>query len=136
MIAKDEVMLRLERALFLSPVASKTTKELLQAAFWLEGFLKGSGLLILHDQHLWQLIDDWVNAVESQAFIEVLPLLRRTFSSFNQNVRQQMTERVKQGEVIRGLEPREFDKNKAEQVVHLIAKLLGINLQGVSVGEL
>ncbi len=128
MISKDESMLRLERALFLSPVASKTTKELLQGAFWLEGFLKGSGLLILHDNQLWQMIDDWVNAVEGQAFIEVLPLLRRTFSSFNQNVRQQMTERVKQGEVTRGLEPREFDKSKAEQVIPLIAKLLGVPL--------
>ncbi len=128
MLAKSEAMLRLERALFLSPVATKTTQELLQGSFWLEGFLRGSGLLILHDQALWQLIDDWVNAVEGQAFVEILPLLRRTFSSFNENVRQQITERVKQGEISKGLEPREFDRARAEQVIPLIAKLLGAKL--------
>lgn len=126
--SRDEAMLLLERALFLSPVATKTTQELLQGAFWLEGFLKGSGLLMLHDQNLWQLIDDWVNAVEGDAFVEILPLLRRTFSSFNQHVRQQITERVKQGDVVRGLEPKAFDKKQAEQVIPLIAKLLGAKL--------
>jgi Family of unknown function (DUF5682) len=131
MFRTDEAMLRLERALFLSPVASKTTQELLQGAFWLEGFLKGSGLLILHDSALWQLIDDWINAVEATAFIEILPLLRRTFSSFNQNVRQQITERVKQGEISQTLAPREFDKAQAEQVLPLIARLLGARLEGL-----
>ena len=88
-------------------------------------------MLILHDSVLWQLIDDWISAVETHAFIEVLPLLSRTFSSFNQNVRQQITERVKQGEMSQTLAPREFDKARAEQVLPLIAKLLGTRLEGL-----
>lgn len=123
-ISKDQAMLHLERALFLSPVASKTTQELLQGAFWLEGFLKGSGLLILHDATLWQLIDDWVNAVTEQSFVEVLPLLRRTFSGFQQNIREQIQERVKEGKV-HSIEARAFDQAQAEKVIPLIAKLLG-----------
>ena len=94
-----DTMQRLERAMFLSPIVTRTIEELLQTAFWLEGFLRGSGLLLVHDETLWQLIDTWVESVNGEQFVEVLPLLRRTFSSFNENIRQQLSERIKRGEI-------------------------------------
>jgi hypothetical protein len=123
---KDTVQ-RLERATFLNPIASRTTEELLQTAFWLEGFLKGSGLLLIHDEVLWQLIDDWVESVDTEQFVEVLPLLRRTFSSFNENIRQQLSERVKTGEIKQSeVAPLEFNREQAEKVLPLVKQLLGI----------
>jgi Family of unknown function (DUF5682) len=122
-----DTMQRLERAMFLSPIATRTIEELLQTAFWLEGFLKGSGLLLIHDEVLWKLIDTWIESVNSEQFVEVLPLLRRTFSSFNENIRQQLSERVKRGEVMESFViPTEFDVQQAEKVLPLVEQLLGI----------
>ncbi len=122
-----DTMQRLERALFLSPVASRTIEELLRTAFWLEGFLKGSGLLLIHDEVLWQLIDNWIERVNGEQFVEVLPLLRRTFSGFNENIRQQLSERVKTGEIKASeVVPTEFNQQQAEKILPLLRQLLGI----------
>jgi hypothetical protein len=123
----QDTMQRLERAMFLSPIASRTIEELLQTAFWLEGFLKGSGLLLIHDEVLWQLIDTWTQSVNAEQFVEVLPLLRRTFSSFNENIRQQLSERVKTGEIKQAeVMLLEFNHEQAEKVLPLVKQLLGI----------
>ena len=53
-----------------------------QVAYWIEGFLNGSGLLLIHHLPLWQLLDEWVSALPEDDFQSVLPLLRRTFSNF------------------------------------------------------
>ncbi|MGL4608701.1 MAG: DUF5682 family protein [Trueperaceae bacterium] len=125
--SSTDAMQRLERAMFLSPIATRSVEELLQTAFWLEGFLKGSGLLLIHDETLWQLIAAWVEDVKSEQFVEVLPLLRRTFSSFNENIRQQLSERVKRGEVVESfVMPTEFNSTQAEKVLPLVRQLLGI----------
>jgi hypothetical protein len=116
----SDTMQRLERAMFLSPIATRTIEELLQTAFWLEGFLRGSGLLLVHDETLWQLIEAWVESVNSEQFIEVLPLLRRTFSSFNENIRQQLSERIKRGDIAESqIIPTEFNQQQAEKVLPL-----------------
>ncbi|WP_150241625.1 DUF5682 family protein [Nocardiopsis quinghaiensis] len=52
------------------------------AAAWLEGFLQGSGLILVHDEHLLGLIDAWLLALPEERFTAVLPLLRRTFGAF------------------------------------------------------
>jgi hypothetical protein len=68
----------------------------LQAAQWLEGFLQGSGLLLLHHTELWQLLDNWVQELGEEHFTEVLPLLRRTFSRFSERERQMMLDLARQ----------------------------------------
>ena len=96
-------------------------------AQWLEGLLKGSGLLLLHDRLLWQLVNEWVVGLAEEHFIAVLPLLRRTFASFNEGERRQMGEQVQRGaERARPqlpLTPR-FDAARARQVIPLLEKLL------------
>ncbi|MEU8898459.1 DUF5682 family protein [Nocardia sp. NPDC048505] len=51
-------------------------------AAWIDGFLGGRGLLLVHDRHLLHLIDTWLHALTDQQFTETLPLLRRTFATF------------------------------------------------------
>jgi Family of unknown function (DUF5682) len=52
------------------------------AAGWAEGFLAGSGLLLLHDDKLLSLADGWLAGLSADAFTTVLPALRRTFGEF------------------------------------------------------
>jgi hypothetical protein len=51
-------------------------------AQWAEGFLSGSGLLLAHDRDLLAILDGWVASLSPQDFLDVLPLLRRTFGEF------------------------------------------------------
>ena len=51
-------------------------------AHWAEGFLSGSGLLLAHDRDLLGILDGWVASLSAQEFLDVLPLLRRTFGEF------------------------------------------------------
>lgn len=100
-----------------------------QAAAWIEGFLKGSGLLLLHDQDIWQVLDQWVCELAPDTFVKLLPLLRRTFSTFPAAERRQMGERVTQGTVgagLQGWESEELDCDRAETVLPLVSQLLGI----------
>ena len=52
------------------------------AAGWAEGFLAGSGLLLLHDDKLLSLADGWLAGLSADAFAAALPALRRTFGEF------------------------------------------------------
>jgi Family of unknown function (DUF5682) len=52
-------------------------------AAWAEGFLSGGGLLLVHDQDLLGVLDVWVASLDDEDFLDVLPLLRRTFGEFS-----------------------------------------------------
>ena len=125
----EDAAKRLKQALPTHNLAIKPTGQLLQAAFWLEGFLKGSGLLLLHDQTLWQILDQWVAQLTPEQFLHILPLLRRTFVTFEPTIRQQMRERIRFGQVQRQQDPLvydEFDFTQADAVLPLVARLLGV----------
>jgi hypothetical protein len=51
-------------------------------AAWAEGFLSGSGLLLVHDPDLLGVLDTWVSGLDAPEFLDVLPLLRRTFAGY------------------------------------------------------
>ncbi|HET7091692.1 MAG TPA: DUF5682 family protein [Anaerolineae bacterium] len=113
-------------------LALSPANEAEQAAAWLEGFLKGSGLLLLHDEVLWQVLDDWVKALPGETFTPLLPLLRRTFSTFTAVERRQIGERASRGSVSRlegggRSEEASFDSARAAKVLPLLAQLLGVN---------
>jgi hypothetical protein len=74
-ITAAEAGLRMSRAL--SPAAPAPA-----AAGWAEGFLAGSGLLLVHDHTLLALADGWLAGLTADAFTAVLPALRRTFGGF------------------------------------------------------
>ncbi|MEM6317195.1 MAG: DUF5682 family protein [Bacteroidota bacterium] len=82
---------------YLSLALSKGGEPLFGAQ-WIEGFLNGSGLLLIYNDSLWQIIDDWLNDLEEERFGEVLPILRRTFSQFSHPERQKMMELAKRGQ--------------------------------------
>ncbi len=74
-ISPDDAGLRMSRALSAAVPAPA-------AAGWAEGFLAGSGLLLVHDDTLLALADGWLAGLAADAFTAVLPALRRTFGGF------------------------------------------------------
>ncbi|WP_407061529.1 DUF5682 family protein [Actinomadura napierensis] len=66
-----------------------------RAAAWVEGFLSGGGLVLVHDEELLRLVDGWVSGLPDDAFTGVLPLLRRTFGAYAAAERRAIGERVR-----------------------------------------
>lgn len=99
----------------------------LEAAQWLEGFLVGSGLVLLHNHALWNLLDEWVAELKEDNFSEVLAVLRRTFSKFSGPERQRMMGLAKQGQVEQVEKAAsEFDEDRGAAVLPTVKALLGI----------
>ncbi|MEO8264593.1 MAG: DUF5682 family protein [Ilumatobacteraceae bacterium] len=59
-------------------------------ASFVEGFLAGSGTVLVHDAELLEVIDGWVSSLAPDAFISTAPLLRRTFGAFEPGERRQL----------------------------------------------
>ena len=97
------------------------------SANWIEGFLDGSGLLVIHNLKLWNILDAWVNRIDIDTLMNILPLLRRTFSEFSSPERQKMMELAKKGQVIE-VEKIEnnYDSERAQVVMPTLKLLLGM----------
>ncbi|UGQ14542.1 DUF5682 family protein [Yinghuangia sp. ASG 101] len=98
------------------------------AAAWIEGFLSGGGLLLVHDDALLALVDDWVARIPGEDFTDVLPLLRRTFSGFAAPERRTLGERLRnpgRTSTARPAEAFPFDHERADAALPLAAYLLG-----------
>lgn len=61
-----------------------------EGAAFVEGFLAGSGTVLVHDADLRAVVDRWLSSLSPQAFEETVPLLRRTFGSFEAAERRQL----------------------------------------------
>jgi hypothetical protein len=122
-LASDEVARRL--GLALSPA-----DEPARAAAWVEGFLRGSGLVLLHDDQLWGVLDGWVAGLDGQAFTALLPLLRRTFTTFAAPERRQIGERAARGPARAGAVAEvDFDHERAAAVLPLLERILALEVR-------
>jgi len=61
-----------------------------RAAAWLDGFLNRNAAVLLHDPEVWGLVDGWLASLSDEHFVNVLPLVRRTFSLFASNERRDL----------------------------------------------
>lgn len=68
-----------------------------QSSAWVEGFLSGSGTVLVHDQRLLAIIDGWVCSLPQATFEQVCPIARRTFSTFAKPERRMIGESLKRG---------------------------------------
>ncbi|GAA3916484.1 DUF5682 family protein [Actinoplanes auranticolor] len=96
-------------------------------AAWVEGFLAGGGLLLVHDDALLELLDGWLADIAPDAFDDVLPLLRRTFGAFAAGERRAIGERVADpgGAGGAAAEPLVLDHDRAALVLPTLSALLG-----------
>ncbi len=97
------------------------------AAAWLEGFLCESGMVLLHDDTLWGLVERWLMSLPEALFIQELPLLRRGFTRFSAPERRQMGERARRpaaGQTQAAAAT--WDSTRAARVLPTLAHLLGV----------
>jgi Family of unknown function (DUF5682) len=96
-------------------------------ALWLEGFLQGSGLILVHHQALWAILDEWIDELPFETLRELLPLLRRTFSKFTGPEREQMLKlagRIMNNENTKN-EKNDWDLGRGEAVLGVLKLFLG-----------
>ena len=79
----DEVFQRVSRALTPGTPAS-------EGARFVEGFLAGSGTVLVHDSGLLDIVDTWISTMSNDVFVDVVALLRRTFGAFEPAERRQL----------------------------------------------
>lgn len=65
------------------------------ASAWIEGFLAHSGMLLVYNQTLLEVVSGWVSALGTEQFTHQLPLIRRTFSTFSEPEREALAVRIK-----------------------------------------
>lgn len=110
-----------------------------ESAAWATGLLKGSALVLLHQDRVWHVFDRWIAEIPPDVFVEMLPLLRRAFSDFTGPERRQM------GEKLRRLRPgtdgtkpaaksqktasTNFHPERGRSVLPVLAHILGVPLE-------
>lgn len=101
-------------------------------AAWAEGFLSGGGLLLVHDRDLLGVLDGWVASLDEEDFLDVLPLLRRTFGEFSAPERASIGTAVRQlsgggtaAGAADGAPDDEIDADRAAGALRTVALILG-----------
>ncbi len=125
----------------LTGLALSTANPATRAAAWIEGVLRGSGLLVLHQDGLWRALDRWMSELDGEAFDTLVPILRRAFSGFQSPERRKMGEKVKhlytpQSGQIGNKNTTPFDdslpidQRRGERVLPVLAQIMGVIYHG------
>ena len=132
-LTMDDVAIRMSRELSAAvPVAA--------AARWAEGFLAGSGLLLLHDDKLLSLADGWLAGLSADAFAAVLPALRRTFGEFAPPERRAIGDKAARLDgsgrrrIMAASADDDLDEDRAAIAVRAVAAILGLRSAGLAAG--
>ncbi|MBC8082013.1 MAG: hypothetical protein H7Z21_02275, partial [Hymenobacter sp.] len=101
------------------------------ATGWIEGFLRGSGLLLIHHRELFGLLDTWLGSLPEDTFRETVPLLRRAFTDFSLPERRQILALAGQdaAQSTAGSEALEIDWARGRRVLPGLRQLLGVTSQ-------
>jgi len=125
----DEQALGLAASLALSRANEPT-----DAAAWAEGLLRGSGLVLVHQNAIWRVLDGWLSCLSVDAFDAILPMLRRAFSEFTDPERRQMAAKVRAlcssaqaGADPSGQDAETLDRRRADRVLPVLASILGVS---------
>jgi hypothetical protein len=125
----DQAALDTEDVARRARLALSTAVPAREAAAWIEGLLRGSGLLLLHHDAVWEALDGWLAELPADTFHETLPLLRRAFSEFQGPERRKMGEKVKHLGRAPSAAARpvtaEVDLGRAARVLPVLAQILG-----------
>ena len=97
------------------------------AASFLRGFFAESAEVILHDQVLFAIVDEWLAAPEEQHFVEILPVLRRVFSNFGAVERRRLLEQVGRDVALPRTAPGAIDEQAFAKALPLLKLILGID---------
>ena len=117
---RDRVERRLSRALSIGTPPG-------EGASFVEGFLAGSGTVLVHDAELLDVVDRWVSSLAPDAFATAAPLLRRTFGGFEAAERRQLGRLLAEGSVSPDpLVDDDLDPARAAAAMITVRQLLGV----------
>lgn len=96
------------------------------ATAWIEGFLRGSGLVLIHHRALFDLLDTWLGGLTEDTFREIVPLLRRAFAEFSIPERRQLMDLAGAGPAAptAAAEALDFDWGRGARVLPVLRELL------------
>jgi len=119
-LARDGAALRLSRAL------SQGTRPEEQAE-WIEGFLAGDILLLSYDNALLEVLDEWLARIGDQAFVDVLPALRRAFGRWPNPQKTDLAQQIRDlgSPTPDRSGPLEEAFNDVEEVLDTVSMILG-----------
>ena len=97
------------------------------ATAWIEGFLRGSGLVLIHHRDLFDLLDTWLGSLAEEVFRTIVPLLRRAFAEFSPPERRQIMDLAGAGPAAptAATEALSFDWERGARVLPLLRELVG-----------
>jgi hypothetical protein len=107
------------------------------ASAWLEGFLSGSGMLLVHDERLLRIIDEWLMQLSREAFEQIAPIVRRTFSTYETAERRQIGGRLKRtgpagaSRAASETEADDYSPDRGALVEPVLQLILGERLKGL-----
>jgi hypothetical protein len=98
------------------------------ATAWIEGFLRGSGLVLIHHRELFDLLDAWLGSLPEETFRAVVPLLRRAFAEFSLPERRQIMDLAGAGPTapVAATEPLRFNWTRGVRVLPVLRELVGV----------
>ncbi len=117
----------------------------MDVAAWLDGFLNRQALVLLHDESIWGAVDAWLSGLGEVQFAQILPLVRRSFSTFSNHERQSLGDKVKRTPVGGAAAPdpavgaaddaAPWDESRALLALPMLNELLGLNLPQALMGQ-
>jgi Family of unknown function (DUF5682) len=101
----------------------------LLAGAFLESFLSGGAEIMLQDHPLLDLVDSWLSRMNEAEFHEALPLLRRSFASFDSHAKKRLLAGLGKG--VRETVPADLANQSAESAAFdraapLLLRILGL----------
>ncbi|UXH79444.1 DUF5682 family protein [Roseateles amylovorans] len=124
----DEALIAAEEAGNALSLHLSTGTEPLKAAAWLDGFLNRNAVVLLHHDGVWPLVDRWLAGLSEEHFVQVLPLVRRTFSRFDSGERRDLGTRAARqgGPTAAASAALNWDESRAQWPLPLLRQLLGV----------
>jgi hypothetical protein len=101
------------------------------AAAWVDGFLTGEALLLVHGDDLLSIIDEWLVNASEEVFEDLLPLVRRTFSRYQPAERRLIGGHLRDlasGTRTSSAADTDIDLDRAAPVIAAVARLLGLEV--------
>jgi hypothetical protein len=107
-----------------------------EGARFVEGFLAGSGTVLVHDAGLLDIVDSWISTMTNDTFLDTVALLRRTFGSFEPAERRQLgvlvtTDRGRSSIALGG----DLDEERAAAGIATVRVMLGLPVGDVDAGD-
>jgi hypothetical protein len=98
------------------------------SANWLEGFLKDAATVLILDDSIWNIVNEWVTGLDEKVFLEVIPLLRRTFAVYTNVEKSKIAGRAANGSSAKGgaIQVSDIDMERAESILPVMEMLMGI----------